>query len=80
MTSLSKRFTENLRKFDITLDDAALNYLTSMLEVMSTSDAAPDMSRVRESTEMFLEEIDVEPRRMDEFYRALDGVSVPASK
>ncbi|KIK95617.1 hypothetical protein PAXRUDRAFT_826848 [Paxillus rubicundulus Ve08.2h10] len=80
MNSLSKRFTENLGKFDITLDDAALNYLTSMLEVMSTSDVVPDMSRVRESTEMFLEEVEVEPRRMDEFYRALGGGGgVPAS-
>ncbi|KAF9219964.1 P-loop containing nucleoside triphosphate hydrolase protein [Gyrodon lividus] len=73
MASLPAQFTENLRKFGITLDDAALNYLTSMLEVMSTSDVVPDTSRLRESTEMFLDEAEVDPRRMDEFYRALDA-------
>ncbi|KAF9244185.1 P-loop containing nucleoside triphosphate hydrolase protein [Melanogaster broomeanus] len=73
MTSLPIRFTENLRNFDIALEDAALNYLMSMLEVMSTSDAAPDIARVRESTEMFLDDAEVDPQRVDEFYRALDA-------
>ncbi|KIJ65282.1 hypothetical protein HYDPIDRAFT_111201 [Hydnomerulius pinastri MD-312] len=80
MASLTTRFTENLRKFDITLEDAALNYLSSMLRVLSTSDSDPGIDRIRESTEMFLDEAEVDPQRMDEFYRALDSSTQVSKK
>jgi ATP-binding cassette subfamily F protein 3 len=66
--SLETLFQAHLDEFQISLEPSALNYLTSMLAVMSMSDKTKD---IRDATEMFLEEADVDPEKISQFYATL---------
>ncbi|KAH7908618.1 P-loop containing nucleoside triphosphate hydrolase protein [Hygrophoropsis aurantiaca] len=78
-SNLSRQFTNHLDHFHIKLEDSALNYLTSMLATMSVTDGGvKSVSQIRESTEMFLEEAEIEPSRMDKFYATLAVGPAPA--
>ncbi|KAG0697981.1 P-loop containing nucleoside triphosphate hydrolase protein [Suillus ampliporus] len=74
--SLAAQFQGHLDEFQISLEPSALNYLTSMLAVMSMSDKAKD---VRDATEMFLEEADVDPEKINQFYATLSKGNVKIS-
>ncbi|KAG1728289.1 P-loop containing nucleoside triphosphate hydrolase protein [Suillus paluster] len=63
--ALATQFQGHLNEFQISLEPSALNYLTSMLAVMSMSDKAKG---IRDATEMFLEEADVDPEKINQFY------------
>jgi ATP-binding cassette subfamily F protein 3 len=67
-SSLATQFQAHLDELQISLEPSALNYLTSMLAVMSMSDKAKD---IRDATEMFLEEADVDPEKINQFYATL---------
>jgi len=62
---LVTQFQAHLDEFRISLEPSALNYLTSMLAVMSMSDNAKD---IRDTTEIFLEDADVDPEKISQFY------------
>ncbi|KAH7922337.1 P-loop containing nucleoside triphosphate hydrolase protein [Leucogyrophana mollusca] len=69
---MSRQFTEHLDEFHIKLEESALNYLTSMLATMSTKEGGAKFpASIRESTEMFLEEAEVDADRIDQFYATL---------
>lgn len=70
--SLSTQFKAHLHEFQISLEPSALNYLTSMLAVMSMSGKTND---IRDATEMFLEEADVDPEMINQFYATLGNTS-----
>jgi ATP-binding cassette subfamily F protein 3 len=74
--SLATQFKAHLDDFQISLEPSALNYLTSMLAVMSMSDKAKD---IRNATEMFLEEAEVDPEKINQFYATLDKENVKTS-
>lgn len=73
---LATQFKAHLDDFQISLEPSALNYLTSMLAVMSMSDKAKD---IREATEMFLEEAEVDPEKINQFYVTLGKGNVKTS-
>jgi hypothetical protein len=73
---LATQFKAHLDDFQISLEPSALNYLTSMLAVMSMSDKAKD---IREATEMFLEEAEVDPEKINQFYVTLGKGNVKMS-
>ncbi|KAG1743012.1 P-loop containing nucleoside triphosphate hydrolase protein [Suillus lakei] len=74
--SLATQFQAHLDDFQISLEPSALNYLTSMLAVMSMSDKAKD---IRDATEMFLEEAEVDPEKINQFYTTLGKGNVKTS-
>ncbi|KAI8370531.1 P-loop containing nucleoside triphosphate hydrolase protein [Radiomyces spectabilis] len=71
---LSSLFTKQLSNFGISLEDDAVDYITSMLLESSLDD--PD--ELREATEPFLIDASMEQSQLDAFYKALSREMGPS--
>ncbi|KAG0750520.1 hypothetical protein G6F62_002357 [Rhizopus arrhizus] len=60
-------FVRNLNKFNITLEEDAAEYINSMLNDMSLNET----DEIKESTESFLIDANIDEKTRDEFYKAL---------